>query len=71
MSNGDLWRESTHLVGQWQQTDGSNLKLILGWARGRFEKKSIFSYTGEPISLYMIGKDARHNQVLISQNDHL
>ena len=30
-----------------------------------------FIYTGEPISLYVIGKDARHNQVLISQNDHL
>ncbi len=28
------------------------------------------NYTGEPIYSYMIGKDAGHNQVLISQNDH-
>ncbi len=31
----------------------------------------ILYYTGEPIYSYMIGKDAHHNQVLISQNDHL
>ncbi len=27
-------------------------------------------YTAEPIYFYMIGKNARHNQVLISRNDH-
>ena len=28
-------------------------------------------YTAEPIYSYMIGKDAGHNQVLISKNDRL
>ena len=28
-------------------------------------------YTKEPIYFHMIGKNARHNQVLISKNDHL
>ncbi len=34
------------------------------------ETKTIRCYTAEPIYSYMIGKDARHNQVSISKNDH-
>ena len=33
-------------------------------------KEAKLPYTAEPIYSYMIGKDAGHNQVLISKNDH-
>ena len=31
----------------------------------------LYVYTGEPIYFYMIGKNVRHNQILISENDRL
>ena len=64
--------EVSRSLGQWKILEAlANFFIYLKPLKNTRRALLQMTYTGEPISLYVIGKDARHNQVLISQNDHL